>query len=333
VPDAATLHRLRSAKLTALVREHGLTVGSEVDAGDFPGGAAVVLDHEGVPGAWVLADEAVGPVLGAALAWALRRDARSLDLVVGEALDAGTLARRARAFDLPVRVWQTQGRTLLAATPTPLPEPPPVPEHHLSFRALMVAAGARPNIEFGVLTGEVDGLEVCRVVDDPHTGATRLEVGIGAHDREAFQMIHGDLPTLEALTGVVAAVAGHRRAGSDHHPLNTLGAERAMRAWLVAHPEAIGASAVRTTVPPVPRPSLKDVAPCVAVATIDGVEHTVVCSQGVDLDVVPFAVDSRAATGIEPTLVVVRPRDLLPVQRLLGDAVRPAVQFATLPAG
>ncbi len=57
------------------------------------------------------------------------------------------------------------------------------------------------------------GLEVCRVVDDPATGAVRLEVGVGAHDREAFAIMHGDVPTVEALAGVVRAVAEHRRTG------------------------------------------------------------------------------------------------------------------------
>ena len=61
-----------------------------------------------------------------------------------------------------------------------------------------------PNVEHGVVTGEVRGLEVCRVVDDPHTGAVRLEVGVGAHDREAFTIMHGDVPTVDALAGVVA---------------------------------------------------------------------------------------------------------------------------------
>ena len=50
-------------------------------------------------------------------------------------------------------------------------------------------------VEHGVVTGEVRGLEVCRVVDDRTTGdGVRLEVGVGAHDREAFAIIHGDVP-------------------------------------------------------------------------------------------------------------------------------------------
>ena len=91
---------------------------------------------------------------------------------------------------------------------------------------MIEAAGAVPVIEHGLLAGEVAGLEVCRVVVDPGTGQARLEVGVGAHDREAFQLVHGDVPTVEALSSVVAAVAEHRRPGAPPHPLNRLGAER-----------------------------------------------------------------------------------------------------------
>ena len=67
-------------------------------------------------------------------------------------------------------------------------------------------------VEHGVVTGEVRGLEVCRVVDvDDGGGRVRLEVGVGPHDREAFAIIHGDVPTRAALAGVVAAVAAARR--------------------------------------------------------------------------------------------------------------------------
>ena len=80
---------------------------------------------------------------------------------------------------------------------------------------MIIEGGATPAVEHGVLVGEVRGLEVCRVVTDAQTGAARLEVGIGQHDREAFQMLHGDVPTVEALAKVVAAVAPHREYGAD----------------------------------------------------------------------------------------------------------------------
>ena len=44
---------------------------------------------------------------------------------------------------------------------------------------------------------------------DDATGVI-VEVGVGAPDREAFRIIHGDLPTVTALAEVVATVTGHR---------------------------------------------------------------------------------------------------------------------------
>ena len=93
---------------------------------------------------------------------------------------------------------------------------PPRPRAHHRGRRSDAASSSTASS-----SGEVRGLEVCRVVDDPHTGAVRLEVGVGAHDREAFAIVHGDVPTTEALAGVVRAVAEHRggrRAAAPARP-------------------------------------------------------------------------------------------------------------------
>ncbi len=149
-----------------------------------------------------------------------------------------------------------------------------------------------------MLIGEVRGLEVCRVVTDEITGTPRLEVGVGQHDREAFQMLHGDVPTVEALAKVVAAVEPHRRYGADPHPLNRLGREQALRARLIDEPSLVGASRVDAISSPLARPNLKDPQPSVARAVIDGVQTTLVVSTGVDLEVVPFATDARLAVWL-----------------------------------
>ena len=120
----------------------------------------------------------------------------------------------------------------------------------------MVEAGAVPVVEHGVVSGEVRGLEVCRVVDDPQTGAVRLEVGVGAHDREAFAIVHGDVPTVEALAGVVDAVKAHRSPGTPH-PLNRLAPERLLRWRLEQEPSLVGLASVTPTQPPVPRRSVE----------------------------------------------------------------------------
>ena len=136
---------------------------------------------------------------------------------------------------------------------------------HLALVDTIVAGGAEPTVEHGVVTGEVRGLEVCRVVDDPHTGAVRLEVGVGAHDREAFTIMHGDVPTVEALAGVVRAVDEHRRTGAAQHPLSRLVPERLLRWQLIQDPALLGLAAVERVEPPLPRPNVKDRVPCVAV--------------------------------------------------------------------
>lgn len=303
--DETRRGRLLAMKLAALVRDHA---GDDVlTAAPFALGAAAVTNATG----WVLLDEKVQRGLGPALAWAVRAGVERLQLLAEEG--TGTLARRAAAFRLPIEVWHIEERTLLPALSEPLTPPPLHPVEHDEFRSLIVSGGATPVVEHGVLIGEVRGLEVCRVVTDPNTGVARLEVGVGAHDREAFHMLHGDVPTVQALATVVGAVAPHRQHGADPHPLNRLAQERALRARLIDDPGLIGATEIESAPSPLDRPNLKDPYPCVATAVIDGTVTTVVVSSGVDLDLVPFATDSRLVTG-RPTRIVVPARDALPVQ-------------------
>ena len=192
------------------------------------------------------------------------------------------------------------------------------------FVDLILEGGAVPVVEHGVLAGEVAGLEVCRALRDPHTGECRLEVGVGAHDREAFLLIHGAVPTVEALRRVVAAVSEHRAPGAEPHPLNRLGAERALRARLVNEPERVGAVSLLPAEPPAPRANLKDAVPCVARGErAHGSRVVVVCSTGVDLDVVPWAADARAFLDPDADLVIAVPeRDASAVTRSLAAALR-----------
>jgi len=319
--------QLNAIKLRALVREHlGVDDATlPADAGEFGGGAALFVNSA----AWVLLDERPERRLGAALAWALRREAAQLHVLADQA--TGVLARRAEGFDYPINVWHVEGRTLLPAVVEPLPGPPVVPSEHEIWTDVIAQGGALPVIEHGVLAGEVEGLEVCRVVTDADTGEVRLEVGVGAHDRGAFQMLHGNRPTTEALADVVGSVSSHRQLGAPRHPLNMLAQERALRARLVAEPHLIGATTVRAAGPPIPRPNVKDPIPCVAVATIDGRPVAVVCSSGVDLDLVPYALDARAALGVDECLLVLPARDALDIQRRLAMLAAPPL--IVLPVG
>jgi hypothetical protein len=321
--DRSRRLQLLAMKLTTLARDHGAEDVRAVP-GEFGIGAALLAGAQ----AWVLIEDDPARGLGPAVAWSIRRGATSLQLVAESA--TGTLARRAAAFAMPIEVWHVAERTLLPAIAEPLPEPPALPSDHEQFRGVIEAGGATPVVEFGILTGEVAGLEVCRVVTDEHTGSFRLDVGIGAHDREAFQLLHGNRPKVEAITDVVEAVAQHRVPGAPGHPLNRLGRSRALRALILADPTRIGASDIVAVDPPLPRPNVKDDVPCVAIATIDGVATTVVCSAGVDLDAVPFAADARVATGVTPCLVAVTVGDDLAIQHELAAALIDPVRFVTV---
>ncbi|MEP7202894.1 MAG: hypothetical protein ABI894_09810 [Ilumatobacteraceae bacterium] len=303
--DESRRSGLLAMKLAALAHDQG--AGSDLQLTGFALGAAAI---DGIVG-WVLLDERQARGLGPALAWAVRAGVDQLQILAEEA--TGTLARRAAAFQLPTVVWHVTERALLPAIAEALPQQLPLPTEHEQFRALIADGGATPTVDHGVLVGEVRGLQVCRVVTDRETGAARLEVGIGQHDREAFQMLHGNIPTVEALADVVAVVAPHRQPGADPHPLNRLGREQALRARLIDDPGLIGATFVDSVPLPLSRPNLKDPYPCVALAAIDGQPVTVVVSAGVDLDLVPFATDARLATG-HPTRIVLPARDAVPVQ-------------------
>ncbi|MEX2628094.1 MAG: hypothetical protein WD225_14515, partial [Ilumatobacteraceae bacterium] len=277
--------RLLAVKLRALVQSH---LGESAAANDvplFPPGAAIVTHGA----AWVLIDERPAHRLGSALAWALRRGVGELHVIVDA--DAGILARRSAGFAFPISVWEAHDRELVSASPLPPSEPSSAPAHHLALRELIAAGGATPIVEHGVVGGEVRGLEVCRVVDDPDVpDGARLEVGVGVHDREAFQMLHGDTPTIESLARVVDAVSAHRRAGAPRHPFNRMAAERYLRWQVIDEPGRLGLATVEPAEPPVPRASAVEAVPCVARGVDgDGGAVTVVCSSGVDLDGVAYA--------------------------------------------
>jgi len=334
--------RLLGVKLSALVGSRA--TGAPV-LHPFPLGAAALVDGE----AWVLIADAGddGRGLGAALAWSLRRDVQALHVVTERG--AGVMARRAIEFTLPISVWEPDGAelTLAVAEPAGLrADPDP---RHLELLADIEASGATPLVEQAVVAGEVRGLEVCRVVsapDDDGGTAIRLEVGVGAHDREAFAMIHGDRPGPEALADVVATVGRARDVGAPAHPLNRLAPERFLRWRLEQDPSVLGLASLAPMEPPVPRLNLKDVSPCTALGRrADGAPVVVVTSVGVDLDVIPYAADARRSTlaGFEPgiggrtpvggleVLVVAPSRDLVRVTHELAAALRHPVTLVPSP--
>ncbi len=92
----------------------------------------------------------------------------------------------------------------------------------------------------------------------------------------------------------------------------------------MASPAAVGCATLTTAPPPVPRANLKEPVPCVAVGdTTAGTPAVVVCSSGIDLDLIPFAADARLA--LDPAarlIVVVPPADRHPVTLALAERLR-----------
>jgi hypothetical protein len=322
-PRISQRHRqLLSIKVTALVGDH-LGDDATLESADFGRGAAVCANGAG----WVLVDEQPERQLGAALAWAIRNPkVQRLDLLTEHS--SGVLARRAAGFTFPIDVWHVDGRQLLPAVAEPLSAPVTARDEHLDLVDLIAAGGAVPLVEHGVVFGEVRGLEVCRVVDRPETGDVALEVGVGVHDREAFAIIHGAVPTLDALAGVVRQVTAVRGPDVPHHPLNRLAAERLLRWRLEQEPALVGATAVIPAEPPMPRPNVKDAVPCVATGVRNGDEIAVVCSTGVDLDLIAYAADVSA--GGRHTVVALPRRDLVPVTRDLAALLVTPVELRAI---
>jgi hypothetical protein len=305
--DSERRSRLLSVKLRTLVRDHlGLQADPEGTPEVFPPGAAFITDDA----AWVLIDGDATRSLGAVIAWASRFE-KPIHLLVER--DSGMLVRRAAMFSVDITVWHVDDRLLLPAVREHHLDSPAAQPAHLAFTDLIAVSGAEPLVEHGVVVGEVRGLEMCRVVDDAYTEQARLEVGMGAHDREAFAMVHGDLPTEKALTQVIDAVLQHRQVGADQHPLNQYGVERFYRWQALQDPASIGFSSLEIIDPPVQRMNLKDAVPCAALGvTTNDEQSVVVFVHGVDIDVVPFAVDAASRMAVDRVAIVARKRDVTP---------------------
>ena len=298
---------------------------AEPEVAPFPAGAVGRAGDTG----WVLADERAERALGGALAWGRQAGVGQLHVLADDA--SGVLARRAAAFTHPPTVWRVQGRALEPAVPAPLERDAGLAADVRAFVPAIVAAGAEPVSEAGVLRGEVLGLEVARVVAD--AGGTRLEVGVGAFDREAQRLVHGDRPTFEALARAVAAVRDVRRPDAPEHQVNRLAAERWMRSILVRRPELVGARHLEPAPSPVARTDLRQAAPAPAAGVdLEGRPLVVVCSAGIDVDLVPSAVDTRLADGRGARLVLVVPEaDDHPVTRALAAALAEPAEVVPLP--
>jgi len=323
----AGLHR---AKLRALVTSRFGADGDTTARTPVPfgGGAGLV----GGATAWVLIESSTFG-LGSALAWAAQQSATDLHVIAsGEASSKATsFARQASYFADPPSVWAVEGADLVPAVPAPVPSPSVPPPLALALADQIKDAGLDVVVEHGVVSGEVFGLEVARVVLDDDISA-RIEVGVGPNDRDAFAMMHGGLSTPAALKTVADAVRAERRPGRPSHPLNRLAAERWLRAQLLADPHRLGGWTLVPVPGLEPRASLNDRLPAFALGHDDqGVPVVVACSVGIDLDLVPLAADARGALEPEARLVLAMPaRDVHAATRRMAAALREPAEIVPI---
>jgi len=243
------------------------------------------------------------------MAWARQQGIEELHVLADD--DAGVLARRAALFRDPPTIWWVNGTELHSIQPEPLSRPTTAPDA-AGFGSLFEGVGLEVVSEWDHVAGELRGLEVARVVDG------RLEVGVGEADRELTAMLHGDLAPADALERVVTIVREHRRPGAPRHPLNLLVPERWLR-WTLP--------GVTPVAPARPRAGMRerDIACGVSV---DGV---VVCSVGVDLDLVPAAAEARLAIDADaPLRLVVPERDDHPATRALAAQLLAPAEIVTV---
>jgi hypothetical protein len=323
--DGDRLERLREAKLRALCR------GPWPDAAagtshSFPNGVALVAGTLAV----VLVEGAPSRVLGGALLLATKHRCERLEIVIdpsataGEPVDlgdaVGVTARRAALLRMPIGVWRVRAAELAAAVPAPLMNEASVPPGTERFEEMLATAGLEVVREHGLLLGECLGLEVARVEDG------ELRVGVGRFDREAAAVIWSDRPTEVALASVVHEVRKYRNAGAEPHPLNRLCRERWLRTELIADPALVGVGDLVPISLPEPRLNLRDPSPAPAVGVDDqGSRVLVMCSVGVDLELVPVAADLVAREAATRMIVVTPARDQL-------SFVVPMVALLAVPA-
>jgi hypothetical protein len=336
---------LVTAKLDALVTAHWGPGPRRTES--FAPGAALVAPADGEGErrtAWLYVADRPERALGAVLVWSGRREIDELHVLVDEG--APLMARRAGLFADPVpSVWQVTKSGLVEAEPEPLPgslaanghRPVPVPVLAPDLVEVLARVGVEVVTEGGIVRGEVNGLEVARIIDGETTGGVpldgpALEVGVGAADRELTAMLHGDAPPIDQLSRAVDIVRQHRRADAPRHPLNQLVPERWLRAILVGRPDVIGLAELRPAEATRPRPNLRDVDVAVATGkTSEGRSVVVACSVGIDVELVPAAADARAV--LDPTAelwLVVPERDVHPVTRRLADRLRSPARIVTV---
>lgn len=243
---------------------------------------------------------------GPALIWALRSQVDHLH-IVAEAEFAGGLARRVsdvQAFGIDVVA--VDGVELVSAEPVPIAAPPVLTNEMWDLAPILSEAGARPVDDHGRIVAEVAGLEVARI-DRPTDEPAAIEVGVGEADRELHTLVHSNIDISTAVGRAVAMVTAERQRGSMH-PLARMARERWLRSMLIDDPSLVGLTSLTPIAPLVERSTVLGNVPSAALGErSDGTAVVVVCSNGIDLDVVPEAADYRQREAPGADLVIVVP--------------------------
>lgn len=234
-------------------------------------------------------------------------------LTSGEAGEVGQqLARIGALFRPQVRVWVVEGTDVVEVVAAPAPEPPSAPGAQADeLVALLADVGLEISAEPGMILGEVAGLEVARItVEDDQPS---LAIGVGRFDQELSAVAQSDLSRREALERAadlvrLARTMGNTAHANASHPMSRLARERWLRAHLIAEPGLVGAIELA----PVPglwvRMGLRTPAPAAALGRdSEGRAMIVVCSTGVDTDLVPAALELAAETDPEARVVLALP--------------------------
>ena len=316
--------RLAQLRLRAIVG-----VRSDVEVSEFGQAVGLVVDDV----AWVYVTGRHERSLGPALMWALRNNAKALKLFSSES--AGDLARIATHFDFVIEVFEVDASGVACVAMPKIVEKIEVSVADEMFAEFIKSAGADVVREHGVISGEVCGLEVCRVVratdsgESDGAGESELEIGVGAHDRETFKLLHGRTATIESLRKVIAEVAARRAVGAQVHPLNRLARERLLRHYVCQSPQLVGAKSLQVAEPPIVRTNLKDVVPCCAVGmSLTGAKMVVIFNVGVDPDVVSFGADARGQINGSAELIFAMPtRDIVPAVERVAQMLRRPARF------
>lgn len=335
--QTTTREAISRAKLDALVRAHWGTEATEASIkANFPGGAGLRPATDGAP-AYVLLEKATHRSLGGVLAWALRQQAGAgevhllAELAGTSEETAALLTRRAHAFARPVKVWHVDPPSLKEVPPAAFDAPPELPAEAKPWADVLRKAGLEVVVEFGVLTGELLGLEVARVVVADNEA--RLEVGVGSQDRRARQEVQADRDPEEQLAEVVKLIGAVRTPKNKAHLASTLAPERWLRSVLVGRPDQVGAAWLAPVPPPVTRRDLRERGAALA-AGVDGDGRPVVvaASVGIDLDLVPEAADGRRACGLDQAALQLAmvPADDHPRTRQLAALLKDPAEVVTV---